>query len=226
MSYRLIIISFLAAIALSPLTGLAQSSSVVTNNFTVRGLQNFQLNGSRPTSSSVARFNRYSSGITFSAPPRTSTNPLAGRSGLRMPRSRPAKDLRLSASRMNYRPVSMRLSGNMFSPMNVTNQATSRNLQRLAYTKPIVPIRQVRSNSYLFTGSSRQSYAPGRDRSSTIHRAGSSLGTGKNSLPSRSSARQSANRAKRNARSAILTRSSQRGKQRSSRASGVRETRR
>lgn len=167
MSYKHIIFSFLLAVALNPSLGIAQSSDSVVNNTTIRGLQNFQGFSSRGSSSSAQRFGRYASGINFFAPPRTSSNPLAGRNGIQTSRPSPARDFRMPSGLINSRATSARRSG-------LVNRTSTRNVNRLAINRPITPIRQVRANLSPLAGVSGRTFSTGRLSSKTQRRTGNS----------------------------------------------------
>ena len=158
MPYKHVIFSFLLALALSPSPGFGQSSDAVVNNTSIRGLQSFQGGVSVGGNSPAARFGAYASGINFSAPPRTSSNPLAGSRGFQNPRSAPARDLRMSSGPLNYRAASTRLTNNIPPRSGLMNQTASRLGNRLAIQRPVRPLRRIQPNRSALAGASSQAF--------------------------------------------------------------------
>jgi hypothetical protein len=188
MSPKTLIIFFLLAVVWGPSLVLGQSDRI--HNTSTRGLATFRDGGGRGAYAPARQFGHYASGITYSAPPRSSSNPLSGRNGFQAPRSNPSRDFRISSGLLNYRARSTRLSGGVPRP-TLGSPSRYGNSRRLAIPRRTPPMQRVRPNPSPFASLSSRAYVPQSGSFQTNGRNGSSSHRNAKGLASRDSLGQS-----------------------------------
>jgi hypothetical protein len=184
------ILFFLAAVGWSSSWAYAQSDRI--HNTSVRGYSIFR-NTHREAYSPAARFGKYAAGITYSAPPRTSSRPLSGRNGIQAPGSSPSRDFRISSGPLNYQAISTQLTGGSSLRSGLLNSPSRYgNQQRLALPRRSPPRQRARSNPSPFASLSSHAYVPPKGLSFQNNFGnGSSLGPETKGLSSQDSLSQS-----------------------------------